>query len=130
MRISELARRSGVSVGTVKYYLREGLLPPGEATSATQAQYTDEHVTRLGLIRALLGPGRLSVAAARDVLAAVDDPELSAHQVIGAVHGALPPGSMTTLPTSPRYRNICSVGAGGSVRIRRPWPHWRRHCGH
>lgn len=91
MRISELSRRSGVPVGTVKYYLREGLLPAGEPTSATQAQYGEEHVSRLSLIRALLGVGRLSVATARAVLSAVDDPNLSAHDRIGTAHGALPP---------------------------------------
>jgi len=90
MRISELARRSGVPVGTVKYYLREGLLPPGEPTAATQAQYGAEHVARLGLIRALVGTVGLSIATTRDVLAAVDDPELSSHDMIGAAHTALP----------------------------------------
>lgn len=90
MRISELSRRSGIPVGTVKYYRREGLLPPGEPTSATQAQYGEEHVSRLALIRALLGIGGLSVATTRHVLAAVDDPELSAHDMIGAAHSALP----------------------------------------
>ncbi|RAC11977.1 MerR family transcriptional regulator, partial [Burkholderia multivorans] len=55
MRISELSRRSDVPVATIKYYLREGLLPAGERTSATQAVYTDAHVNRLALIRALLG---------------------------------------------------------------------------
>lgn len=90
MRISELSRRSGVPVGTVKYYLREGLLPAGQPTSATQAQYDEGHVSRLGLIRALLGTGGLSIATAREVLAAVDDPSLSAHDMIGAAHSALP----------------------------------------
>lgn len=90
MRISELARRSGVPVGTVKYYLREDLLPAGEPTSTTQAQYGEEHVARLGLIRALLGTGGLSISTARSVLAAVDDPALSAHDMIGAAHSALP----------------------------------------
>ena len=39
MRISELSARSGVSVATIKYYLRERVLPEGERTSATQATY-------------------------------------------------------------------------------------------
>lgn len=90
MRISELARRTGVPVGTVKYYLREGLLPAGEPTAATQAQYGEGHVARLGLIRALLGTGGLSISTARAVLAAVDDPVSSAHDTIGAAHCALP----------------------------------------
>ncbi|GMA88788.1 hypothetical protein GCM10025868_40380 [Angustibacter aerolatus] len=44
-------------VATVKYYLREGLLPPGTPTSRTQAQYDEEHVRRLRLVRALLDVG-------------------------------------------------------------------------
>lgn len=90
MRISELARRSGVPVATVKYYLREGLLPAGELTGATQARYGKEHLARLRLIRALLGPGGLSIARTRAVLAAVDDPATSLHAALGAAHGALP----------------------------------------
>ena len=38
MRMAELSRRTGVPVPTIKYYLREGLLPPGERTSPNQAQ--------------------------------------------------------------------------------------------
>ena len=91
MRISELARRGGLPVATVKYYLREGLLPAGELTAATQAQYSESHVERLLLIRALLGPGGLSIPAARTVLDAVDDPTTSVHTALGAAHYALPP---------------------------------------
>lgn len=90
MRISELAQRAGVPVATVKYYLREGLLPAGVPTAATQAQYGEAHVARLALIRALLGTGGLSVARARAVLAAVDDPATSVHDALGAAHSALP----------------------------------------
>jgi DNA-binding transcriptional MerR regulator len=90
VQISELARRGGVPVATVKYYLREGLLPPGELTGATRARYGEEHLSRLGLVRALLGPGGLSVATARTVLAAVDAPGTSVHEALGAAHGALP----------------------------------------
>ncbi len=98
MRISELARRTAVPVGTVKYYLREGLLPAGEATSATQAQYGEAHVERLGLIRALLGTGGLSIVRARAVLAAVDDPATSVHDALGAAHRALPAALGDDLP--------------------------------
>lgn len=90
MRISELARRGGIPVGTVKYYLREGLLPPGELTAATQAQYHDDHVRRLRLVRALLGPGRLSIAATREVLRVIDDPATSVRNALGVAHHALP----------------------------------------
>lgn len=91
MRISELSRVTGVPVATVKYYLREGLVPPGRATGATQAQYDDSHVQRLRLARALIQVGGLSVAAARDVLASLDAGAGSLHDVLGAAHSALPP---------------------------------------
>ena len=91
MRIAELSRRTGVPVPTVKYYLREGLLPAGRATAATQAQYDEGHEHRLRLVRALVEVGGLSLAAVRRVLAAVDDPPATAHELLGAAHEALPP---------------------------------------
>jgi len=61
--MAELSRSSGVPVATIKYYLREGLLPPGEATSATRAEYDETHLRRLQLIRALVEIGEVPVAA-------------------------------------------------------------------
>lgn len=89
VRISELSRRSGVPTATIKYYLREGLLPAGQLTAATQAQYDDDHLGRLRLIRALLGPGRLSIAEIRGVLDVVDDPPDSPMDLLGRASGAL-----------------------------------------
>ncbi|MFE5580718.1 MerR family transcriptional regulator [Kitasatospora sp. NPDC056531] len=90
MRISELTRRSGVPNATIKFYLREGLLPPGRATSATQAEYSEAHLRRLRLIRALIGIRGLSVNATREVLSAVSEHEADVHQVLGLVLGARP----------------------------------------
>src|SRR4051812_8663199 len=89
VRISELARQGGVPVATVKYYLREGLLHEGELTSATQAQYDESHVARLRLVRSLVGPGGLSIAVARDVLAAIDEPPPDAFDLLGVAAAAV-----------------------------------------
>jgi DNA-binding transcriptional MerR regulator len=75
MRIKELSQRTGVSVPTIKYYLREGLLPAGELTSPNQASYDEAHVRRLRLIRALVDVGGLAIATVRDVLASADTPD-------------------------------------------------------
>ncbi|MBJ6630454.1 MULTISPECIES: MerR family transcriptional regulator [unclassified Streptomyces] len=90
MRISELSRRSGVSIPTIKYYLRDGLLPAGRPTAANQAEYDEEHVRRLRLIRSLIGVRGLSVSATKDVLAAVDEQQGDVHLLLGLVLGALP----------------------------------------
>ncbi len=68
MAVSELSRRSGLSVATIKFYIREGLLPAGHATSRTRATYDHSHLTRLRLIRALLEVGGVSLAAAKSVI--------------------------------------------------------------
>lgn len=83
MRVSELSRASGVALPTIKYYLREGLLHRGETTSPNQARYDESHLRRLRLIRALLEIGALPVATVRDVLEAVDDPDLPVHAMLG-----------------------------------------------
>ena len=62
MRISELSRRSGVPVATIKYYVREGLLPAGEPTAINQALYDERHLARIELIRALREGADLSIA--------------------------------------------------------------------
>ncbi|WP_326589078.1 MerR family transcriptional regulator [Streptomyces sp. NBC_01294] len=92
MRIGELGRRTGVSVPTIKYYVREGLLPPGELTSPNQASYGEAHERRLRLIRALLEVGGLSLSAIGEVLDAVDDKERPVHKVLGAAADRLVPG--------------------------------------
>jgi DNA-binding transcriptional MerR regulator len=56
LKMSELAERSGVSAGTIRYYLREGLLGEGEdivRTSRNMAYYPREYVQRIELIKRL-----------------------------------------------------------------------------
>jgi DNA-binding transcriptional MerR regulator len=91
MRIAELSHRSGVSVPTIKYYVREGLLPPGELTSPNQARYDGAHLRRLKLIRALVDVGDLSIAATRDVLASIDSPGKTLHERLGKAQYAVTP---------------------------------------
>lgn len=91
MRIAGLSRETGMPVPTIKYYVREGLVPPGERTSPNQAQYNDSHVRRLRLVRALVEVGGLSIAATREVLSCIDSPGKSLHQTFGKVQYALTP---------------------------------------
>ena len=56
LKMSELAEQSGVSAGTIKHYLREGLLGQGAdivRTSRNMAYYPPEYVERLRLIKRL-----------------------------------------------------------------------------
>ena len=66
-RIDDLARRAGVTVDTIRYYQREGLMPPGERSGRLNL-YGPEHLERLQRIKELQGR-RFSLAACRALLA-------------------------------------------------------------
>lgn len=89
MRMSELSSTTGVTVPTLKFYLREHLLHAGERTSPNQAQYDKTHVARVRLVRALLDVGGLSVARAREVIGAVDAGTLPLSSVFGVAQRAV-----------------------------------------
>jgi DNA-binding transcriptional MerR regulator len=91
MKVSELSDRSGLPVQTIKYYIREGLLPKGAATAATRAEYDDRHLDRLRLIRALREIGDLSIASVKRVVGAVDDGKVGLHDLLGKAQYALGP---------------------------------------
>ncbi|MGW2049223.1 MerR family transcriptional regulator [Streptomyces sp. NPDC001858] len=90
MRLAELSAHSGVSTATIKYYLREGLLPPGRQINLTTAEYDEEHLRRLRLVRAMIQVGGLPVATVREVLGHVDDDSLGRTIRLGAALWALP----------------------------------------
>jgi DNA-binding transcriptional MerR regulator len=92
MRVSELVERSGTPLPTIKYYLREGLLMPGLSRGATRAEYGEEHVRRLRLIRALGEVAGLPVARIKLVLELIDGGG-DLFGVLGAAVAALAPGA-------------------------------------
>lgn len=73
VRMAELSRLSGVPVATIKFYLREGLLPPGERTAPNQARYDERHLERLELIRALREGAGLGIATLARVFRAMEE---------------------------------------------------------
>lgn len=51
MKIGELASRAGCQVETVRFYEREGLLPPPARSAGNYRQYGESHMARLQFIR-------------------------------------------------------------------------------
>ncbi|HET9105251.1 MAG TPA: MerR family transcriptional regulator [Solirubrobacteraceae bacterium] len=76
LKMSELAERSGVSAGTIKHYLREGLLGTDDdvlRTSRNMAYYPEEFVDRIRLIKRLQEERFMPLRVIREVMS--DDPE-------------------------------------------------------
>jgi DNA-binding transcriptional MerR regulator len=115
MRISALAAEAGVPLPTVKFYLREGLLQPGVATSATQASYDESHIRRLRLIRALIGSVGLTVQQTRAILELVDDPGDDLYVTLGRAVSALPPAVQEASDDDPYPRARRALESLGQV---------------
>jgi DNA-binding transcriptional MerR regulator len=77
LKMSELAERSGVSTGTIKHYLREGLLGGEDdgivRTSRNMAYYPPDMVERIALIKRLQEERFMPLRVIKRVLE--DDPE-------------------------------------------------------
>lgn len=76
MLLHELAEATGVSAASIKYYRREGLLPPGERITTTRQDYGRAHVERLELIQVLREVAGAPIARIARVTALLDDPDV------------------------------------------------------
>src|SRR5579859_2753981 len=82
LKMSELAERSGVSAGTIKHYLREGLLGADDdvlRTSRNMAYYPEAFVDRIRLIKRPQEERFMPLRVIRDVMA--DAPERAARVI-------------------------------------------------
>lgn len=71
LKMSELAQRCGVSAGTIRHYLREGLLGEGSEirrTSRNMAYYPERYVERIELIKRLQEERFMPLKVIRDLL--------------------------------------------------------------
>jgi DNA-binding transcriptional MerR regulator len=82
LKMSELAERSGVSAGTIKHYLREGLLGSDDEvvrTSRNMAYYPPDFVERVRLIKRLQEERFMPLRVIRDLMQS--DPDRAARMI-------------------------------------------------
>lgn len=75
MLLAELAEASGTSTASIKFYRREGLLPPGDRVTATRQEYGSRHMERLQLIQVLRELVDAPIARIGRLAAILDDPD-------------------------------------------------------
>ena len=69
MKMRELERRTGVSRQMVQFYLAHGLLPEPVRPKPNVAEYGEEHVRAIDVIRRLQTEGRLKIQEIKQALA-------------------------------------------------------------
>jgi DNA-binding transcriptional MerR regulator len=125
MWMAELAARSGFSVPTIKYYLREGLLHPGEATGATRARYDETHLRRLRLVRALTEVAGLRLETVRQVLEEGHG-ATSWHEAVGSAHTRLTAAEGDAAPSAESSARVEALLGRQGWELARDHPQARR----
>ena len=79
-RMRDLCRLTGLERQAIHFYIKEGLLPPGEKTGRNTAWYDASHVERLQLIRKLQHERFLPLKAIRALLDESEQEDFSPDQ--------------------------------------------------
>ncbi|MDO8288215.1 MAG: MerR family transcriptional regulator [Parvibaculum sp.] len=84
MKMKELEHVSGLGRETIRYYIREGLLPEPERPKRNVAVYTDAHVKRLNLIKRLQAERHLPLSLIKSlVMSEAENPVTGFEAFIG-----------------------------------------------
>ncbi len=73
MTVSELASLSAIPLSTIKFYIREHLIPRPKKTRGTRAYYDSRHLNRLKLIKKIQAEGNLPLAKIREIIGLIDE---------------------------------------------------------
>ncbi len=77
LTVSELANLSEVPLSTIKFYIREKLIPRPEKQRGTRAYYDSRHVNRLQLIKKIQAEGNVPLAKIKEILGLIDDGDVA-----------------------------------------------------
>jgi AcrR family transcriptional regulator len=75
MTISELSSISKIPLSTIKFYIREGLVPGPKKSRGTRAYYGAGHLHRLRLIRKIQTEGNLPLSKMKEIISMIEDSE-------------------------------------------------------
>jgi DNA-binding transcriptional MerR regulator len=73
LKIGEIAKRSGVPVSTIRYYVKEGLLPSPEKVNKKMAYYDEVCIKKLEAIQHLQEKKYYPLAVIKNILRRTDD---------------------------------------------------------
>ena len=122
LKIGDLARATGTSVETVRYYERIGLMPPPGRTAGNYRAYDRGHLERLNFIRHARGLG-FEIAEIRSLLALTGRPaeDCAAADAIATRHLAAVEAKIASLVALrdelARFAGQCRGGAAADCRV-------------
>ena len=73
LKIGEIARKSGVPASTIRYYVKEGLLPSPEKVNKKMAYYDESCIKKIETIQHFQGKKYFPLAMIKNILRRMDD---------------------------------------------------------
>jgi len=122
LRIGNLARATGISVETVRYYERIGLMPPPGRTAGNYRAYEGRHLERLNFIRHARSLG-FDIAEIRSLLALAAQPatDCASADAIASGHLAAVEAKISSLEALrhelARFAGQCRGGSAADCRV-------------
>jgi AcrR family transcriptional regulator len=83
MTISELSSLSTIPLSTIKFYIRESLIPRPNKISGTRAYYDSRHLAKLRLIRKIQSEGKVPLSKIKEIISLIDDNDRMEEQHVG-----------------------------------------------
>jgi DNA-binding transcriptional MerR regulator len=83
MKMKELEDRTGIGREAIRYYIREGLLPEPEKPKRNVAIYSEEHVSRINLIRKLQEERYLPLSTIRSLVDDIKNEKSASWNLLG-----------------------------------------------
>jgi DNA-binding transcriptional MerR regulator len=124
LTVTELAARAGTPVSTIKFYVREKVLSPGNLDAPHRAFYDDSHVRRLWLIAVLRDVAELPLARVKSLCrvldrdAARDDVSKVIAHVIDAIARRGPVRAATSAEIRAARRQVLDMLATRNIQVR------------
>ena len=122
MKMRELEARSGVGRETIRYYIRMGLLPEPARPKPNVADYAEEHVRRLGVIKRLQAETYLPLGFIKQVLDRPTSGEIAAlpglDNLLAASLGVAPDNGGTPLSAAAAEAGLTLDELGVLIRDR------------
>jgi AcrR family transcriptional regulator len=80
MTVSELSSLSNVPLSTIKFYIRQNLVPGPNKIRGTKAYYNSTHLRRLRLIKKIQTEGNMPLSKIKEIINMIDDGEAGQHK--------------------------------------------------
>ena len=117
LKMKDLERATGVGRETIRFYIREGLLPEPERPGRNVAWYDESFVERIAVVKELQRKRYLPLHAIKALIDGETPPSLAEAETLRAIDGTLYPGARAAAARVSELAKRTGLSAGEIQRL-------------